>query len=344
MASRRAVLLSALGLGAAGAAAYLFRANHVIPPRDSAAEERFRVLEQRVLASYGLSALSRQVPIAEPALDVHVLEAGRGEPVLFLHGGNSVAAGWIPLLAKLAGDSRVLAPDRPGCGLTTKFDYSGVELREHAVQFVRSAMDALGLDRASIVANSMGGYFALAFALAQPARIAKLILVGEPAGSAPEIRLANRPRGNANRELGLVRHGARAGTGDHAQQPPERLGRSSRRVPEVLVDCLTAGSAIPGAKESWITMNESIFRPRGLGLFSPASTLTYALRPELTGLRPPTLLLWGDRDTFGPPALGMEMAQLMPNGQCELLAEAGHLACLDALDQCAARVRSFLAS
>jgi pimeloyl-ACP methyl ester carboxylesterase len=131
------------------------------------------------------------VTIASPPLDVHVLETGNGDPLLLLHGGNSVAAGWIPLLAKLP-DHRLLAPDRPGCGLTTKFDYAQVSFRAHAVEYVGSVMDALNVTRASIVANSMGGYFALVFALAHPERVAKLVLMGEPAGSAPSIRLANR--------------------------------------------------------------------------------------------------------------------------------------------------------
>ena len=260
--------------------------------------------------------------------------------------GTAWAAGWIPLLAKLASSYRVLAPDRPGCGLTTKFDYSGVELREHAVRFVRSTMDALGLQRVSVVANSMGGLLrALTFALAEPERIAKLVLVGEPAGSAPEIRLANRLVGTRIVNSALFATVLEPGPETMRNSLRNLLVAHPERLPEELVeDCLTAGSMIPGAQESWITMNETLFRPRGFGLFSAASTLTYALRPELGGLRAPTLLLWGDRDTFGPPSLGMEMAQLMPNGRCETLTEAGHLAWLDALDQSAARIHSFLAS
>lgn len=74
-----------------------------------------------------------------------------------------------------------------------------------------------------------------------------------------------------------------------------------RRIPSADIDCLPLGSMIPGATESWITLNEDVFRPAGPGLFSAASTLTYALRPEFGGLKPRTLILWGDKDTFGPP-------------------------------------------
>jgi pimeloyl-ACP methyl ester carboxylesterase len=158
MFNRRTVLLSLLGLGVGGGSAYLFRTNHTIPKPDAAAEQRFRDLQDRLFARYGVATVSHFYQTANPPLRVHVIEAGRGEPALFLHGGNSVAAGWVTLIAKLHQDVRVLAPDRPGCGLTTKFNYLGVPLRAHAVAFVDAVMNALQLSRASIVGNSMGGY------------------------------------------------------------------------------------------------------------------------------------------------------------------------------------------
>jgi pimeloyl-ACP methyl ester carboxylesterase len=189
---RRMVLLSALGLGVAAGSSYLFAANHEIPAADPASQKRFRDSEDAMLARYGVPAVSRFHEIDDPRLRVHVIEAAQGEPLLFIHGGNSVAAGWIPLLAKLHQRFHLYAPDRPGCGLTTMFSYLGVPLRTHAVAFIHSVMDSLDLSRAAIVANSMGGYFALVYALAHPERVSRLVLAGEPAGSAPDIRLANR--------------------------------------------------------------------------------------------------------------------------------------------------------
>lgn len=115
------------------------------------------------------------------------------------------------------------------------------------------------------------------------------------------------------------------------------------RVPSDDIDCLALGSMIPGAAQSWITLMEDIFKPAEAGLFSAASTLTYALRPELSGLKPPTLMLWGDKDTFGSPTLGQEMARLMPNVRCEVIPDAGHLAWLDQPNRCAERIASFIA-
>jgi pimeloyl-ACP methyl ester carboxylesterase len=245
-------------------------------------------------------------------------------------------------LAKLDG-YHLLAPDRPGCGLTTKFNYSNVSLRDHATAFVGSVMDALGLNEAVIVGNSMGGYFALAFALSHPDRVSKLILLGEPAGSAPDIRVANRLVGTRIINSALFLSVLKPGPETMRNSLRNMLLAHPERVSDELFDCLTAGAVIPGAAESWITMNESLFRPSGVGLFSGASTLSYALRPELTTLRTPTLFLWGDRDTFGPPTLGKEMAALMPEARCEVIPDAGHLPWVDDAELCAQHMRAVLA-
>jgi pimeloyl-ACP methyl ester carboxylesterase len=239
MPSRRAVLLSVPVLAAAGGAGYLFQANHSIPPADPLAEERFRELQALAMAHYGLPGVSKHLPLADSSLTVHAIDAGQGDPVLFLHGGNSVAAGWIPLLALLSDRYRTLAPDRPGCGLTTKLDYSGVPFRAHAVEFVRDVMDALGLEVASLVGNSMGGYFALVFALAEPERVSKLVLVGEPAERSGDTR-GQPASGHANREFRSVRDRAQARRHGHAEQSREHARRTSRaRAPGTrrLLDC-----------------------------------------------------------------------------------------------------------
>lgn len=341
MPSRRTVIASVLAAGGLTGAGYLFRANHAIPKPDPGAERNFRELQSLALLKYGVRAESRQLPLSDPPLSVHVLDAGDGEPVLLLHGGNSVAAGWIPLLAKLDG-YRAIAPDRPGCGLTAKLDYTTVSLREHATAFVGSVMDALNVKSAAILGNSMGGYFALCFAISQPDRVSKLALLGEPAGSAPTIRLANRLVGTRIVNSALFLSVLKPGPETMRNSLKNMLVAHPERIPVELVDCLTAGSVIPGAQESWITMNESLFRPRAAGLFSPASTLTYALRPELKSLQTPTLFLWGDRDTFGPPMLGREMAALMPRARCEVIQDAGHLPWLDDTELCAQHLRTFL--
>jgi len=51
------------------------------------------------------------------------------------------------------------------------------------VEFLRGVLDALGLGRVALVGNSMGGFFAMDFAMEYPEMVCKLVLLGEPAGA-----------------------------------------------------------------------------------------------------------------------------------------------------------------
>ena len=300
------------------------------------AEDRFRAAQERLFIQTGTQATSRFVAIAEPAMRAHVLEAGSGKPVLMIHGGNSVAAAWEPLLSLLQPHFHLYAPDRPGCGLTEKIDYRKVAFREHAVAFVRSIMDALGLERASLVGNSMGGYWALVFALAEPDRVDRLALVGEPAGSTERLtwfhRLTATP--GLNRLLYATILKARR------EQARERLGRlvaHPERVSEAFLDVTYAGAVLPGARLAWLSMLERIAPP-----FRP-NELTYALWDELRQLRCPALIIWGDHDFFAP-SWGEELCRYFPEVRLEVVADAGHFPWVDDPEQVALLLRNFLST
>lgn len=346
MAGRRKLLLSLVGAGAAGGAVGAYLGKHALPPRSEAAEARFRKLQEALLSANHLPGTARFVEVRDPPLRVQVIEAGAGDPVVLVHGGGSVAAGWMPLLTRLHPRFHLYAPDRPGCGLTSQFSYLGVDLRAHGVAWLGSTLDALGLPRAALIGNSMGGFFSLAFALAHPQRVSRLVLIGESAGSAAQVSLFHRMVGTRGLNTLLYSTALRPATdaaGVRANLTRARLVRHAERLPDDLLDCLAAGWQIPGAVESWITMVERAFRPAGAGLFARETTATRPLRPELHRLVAPTLFLWGEHDPFGPPALGQEMAALMPHGRCEVIPDAGHLPWLDAPDLCASRIESFLA-
>ena len=336
--TRRQMIGTTAGVAVASLAASVWNLHQHLPARDRDAEERFLRAQDLLLAANGDSVHSSFVQIAEPSLRVQVLEGGQGEPVLLLHGGDGVAAQWEPLLSCLSSQFHIYAPDRPGCGLTDMFNYRGVPLREHAVSFVLRTMDALGLKSANLVGNSMGGYFALVFALAYPERVKRLVTVGEPAGSSATIPPANRVlamRGlNGLMFATLMKPGASA-----TYEGFKRiLVAHPARLSHAYLDCCTAASEIPGATESWLTLLEDCH------ITSGRSTLTYSLRPELPKLSMPTLLIWGDKDSFGPPSLAEEMAQSMPHGRSEVVPDAGHLAWLDQPDRVAGLIANFLRS
>jgi pimeloyl-ACP methyl ester carboxylesterase len=111
-------------------------------------------------------------------LRVHCLTAGRtGSPVVLLHGGgiDSASFTYPCIIGPLAEERHVFAPDWPGYGHSDKPDL-GYAMGFY-VDFLGQLMDALGLERASLVGISMGGGAALGFALHSPQRVEKLVLV-----------------------------------------------------------------------------------------------------------------------------------------------------------------------
>lgn len=112
-------------------------------------------------------------------LRVHLLVAGEANapPVLMLHGGgyDSASLSYGKSVGPLSRDNRVFAPDWPGYGRSDKpkIGYG----TGYYVDFLGRLMDALGLERASLVGISMGGAISVGFALRSPRRVERLVLV-----------------------------------------------------------------------------------------------------------------------------------------------------------------------
>jgi pimeloyl-ACP methyl ester carboxylesterase len=299
----------------------------VIPPIVPGPEvDEFKKAQQALLLKYGVAARSRYLKLDKPPLTAHVLDAGKGPPVLMLHGGNATAAQFAPLMSALQTEFHCFAPDRPGCGLTDKIDYRGVPFRAHAVDFVTGILDGLEIPKVAIVANSMGGYWSILFALAHPERVTRLVLLGEPAASGP-------PQPNAPPPAPAPEHPTIEGI---RAMWKSRLGINVEGVSKETWDEELAGARLPGAALAWDSMRDE---------FQRQQLSTYALRPELKGLRPETLFIWGDKDSLGTGAkMGQEMAAIAPHARCEVLPDAGHMPWLDQTERCAQLTIEFLKS
>lgn len=108
---------------------------------------------------------------------IHYREAGLGEPVVLLHGGQMDSTFWMRLAPILAERYRVLAIDWPTAGLSDP----PAEEPEHLDFYgdaVVAFMDALGIERASLVGFHIGASIAVAAAAAHPRRVEKLSLLG----------------------------------------------------------------------------------------------------------------------------------------------------------------------
>ncbi|MDE2510766.1 MAG: alpha/beta hydrolase, partial [Elusimicrobia bacterium] len=129
-------------------------------------------------------------PVESPAVRTETLEvagiktrllrAGRGEPVLLLHGLGASSYSWRFAVPELAKHYEVFAPDLPGFGRADKprdFDYSIAGLHDWVVAF----MDQLGIKKARVAGNSMGGVIALWLAMDSGHRVERMALLGTPA-------------------------------------------------------------------------------------------------------------------------------------------------------------------
>ncbi|HEU5315235.1 MAG TPA: alpha/beta hydrolase [Chloroflexota bacterium] len=305
--------------------------------------------ERRLFATIGLEARTRFITLpdfcvpdgaarakgAMRPMRVRVLEAGEGDPALLLHGGGGFAALWAPLMAQAPG-VRWIAVDRPGCGLSDGFDYGGVAFREHAVGFIGATMDALGLERVPIVANSMGGLWAFWFALAHPERVASLGLLGCPAG----IPLANAPL--PFRLLGVPGINRLL----FALEPPSvaqvrrtwaRMGHDPDRMLPELTECFYRVERLPTYATGWRTLLERFVTLRGM---RPDVLVSEA---ELRRVAQRVLLVWGESDPFGGLSAAETLRDALPCAALEL-AGRGHLPWLDDPARCGELVRRVLDS
>jgi len=244
----------------------------------------------------------------------------------------------VPILEALAENHRVLAVDRPGHGLADPFDYRAVDLLDHARTFLRDALDALELSTVDVVANSMGALWSVAFAIAAPSRVSRLVLVGTPVGLKRRLPLQLRPLALPliGQRLGrhvfsnATRDGSRKFWGQVLVKHPENLD-------QLLLDLDVANSR--RNVESWLSLVKCIVDARRLGL-----RRELVLGERWQTLTTPTLLVWGDCDAFGSPNEGETLVATNPNLDFVQVVGAGHLPWLDAPDTVVAEIGRFLAT
>jgi 3-oxoadipate enol-lactonase len=111
---------------------------------------------------------------------IHYLESGvrTGFPVILLHGNGLNHEMWRHLEPALRDEYRVIQPHFRGMGRSEATGYPGVTftIDDHAADLA-SFLDALGIERAALVAHAYGGFVAMQLALNGPERVASMILV-----------------------------------------------------------------------------------------------------------------------------------------------------------------------
>jgi pimeloyl-ACP methyl ester carboxylesterase len=308
----------------------------------------------------GGSELDRQLEAAQGALlaryapdtrvhrlawsqgETQVLELGTGPPLLLVHGAISDACAWVPILPELARHHRVFAVDLPGHGLADPFDYTAVDMLEVAGGFLRSIIDALGLNTANIAANSMGALWSVRFAIDAPDRVSRLALVGAPLGMnlslptpfqmliyARRLPLIGRPL-TRRMMLASTREANRKIWGQIGVVHPERLD-------DALLD-----EDIASVRRN-IDTHLGLIHSFGRGGKVDAKR-RLILGERWQSLKVPTVFLWGERDRFfGGPDKGEAIAARNPNLRVIRFADSGHFVWLDDPDGVVGEIQRFVA-
>ena len=183
------------------------------------------------------------------AMRLHYQRAGTGRAVLLLHGSGSSHHGFQRVAQALASDVDVVVPDLPGFGFTGPRPDGDYRVSTY-VDTVARFMTALGLERFSVVGNSLGGNIAWNLALAVPERVDALVLInatGYPEKSLPAgIRLARNP---------VVRPVLRRWLPRRATERNLRslVGRQSV-VDDAMVDRVHAMMSLPGNRSAFVDL------------------------------------------------------------------------------------------
>jgi pimeloyl-ACP methyl ester carboxylesterase len=282
----------------------------------------------------GRPPLLRVHEVALPGRRVSTLSMGAGPDVVCLHGLGATKASFFDTAAALtAAGYRVHALDLPGFGSSSKPATAPYSARWFS-ETVRDVMDALGITRAHVVGNSMGGRVALEVGLRWPERVQALALLCPAVAWVrrdfhPVVRLL-RP------ELGLLPHRLRRSM--VASQlwsmfaDPDHVDPS---VADVVVDEFQRIYASPGARLAFLAAARNIYldRPFGRGGFYP----------RLAGLESPALFVWGAEDRLVPRGFKKHVAEWLPGAEQIVLDECGHVPQVERPEQVNGLVRRFFA-
>lgn len=253
--------------------------------------------------------------------ETQVLELGAGPPLLLVHGGLGDAFAWVPILPALAQNRRVIAVDLPGHGFADPFDYSGVNLLDHARRFLGDILDALELNAVDIVGSSLGGLCSVAFALDAPDRVSRLVLLGMPGGYKRAVPLQLRLLGMPliGQPLGRLVMSKPTRDGNR-----KFWGQVLVALPENLDDMLLDADVASQRRNirSHLSFLRCVLDAGGL-------KRRLILGERWRALKTPTVILWGDRDAYGAPEEGETIARQAPNLRVIPIPDAGHLAWLD---------------
>lgn len=242
---------------------------------------------------------------------LHLRRAGKGAPLLFLHGVQGMP-GWAQALEVLSRRYDVLAPDHPGFGWSDAPDW--IDDVPDLSFFYLDLLDALDLKDVHVVGASLGGWIALEMAIRSTARIRSLTLA-----SAAGIRVDGVPRG------------------DMFIATPAELGRLLYADEGIAAKWAAQWQSTPELQEIYDRNRHAAakytWQPR---LYNPK------LARWLHRVDVPTHIMWGDADRLIPPAHAAALQSFIRGAAVTMLPGCGHLLPIERPDLFADTVAGFI--
>lgn len=242
--------------------------------------------------------------------------------IIMLHGFGSSLHTWEPWARELQREYRVIRFDLPGSGLSEP-DPTGEYTDARTMQILAALMDRLGVARASLIGNSIGGRIAWTFAALNPERVAKLVLISPDGFESPGIAYGEKPEVPVAVKLmryflpkALLRKNLEAAYGN-----PEAL---SNETVDRYYDLMLA----PGVRGAMIARMEQTVRT------DP--------EPLLRNIPAPVLLVWGEKDALIPFSNAADYARALPDSRIASFPGLGHVPQEEAPAKSLVPVRTFL--
>jgi pimeloyl-ACP methyl ester carboxylesterase len=242
---------------------------------------------------------------------ISTLDAGAGDPVLLIHGLGATKASFLSTVAALAPEYRTIAVDLPGFGDSDK-PLRGAYDAPYFARSMVALLDALEIERAHVVGNSMGGRVAIELGLSFPDRVGRLALL------APSLAWL-RPRPWA----------------PYLRWVPTQLG-VIQPAPRQIVEAIVR-RVIPGSDEEWTSAGideflRSYLTPTGRAAFYAAARNIYLEEPHgpngfwtrLPELSVDSLFVWGKQDAIVPAAFRHHVEEAVPTAE-HLVLDCGHV-------------------
>lgn len=257
--------------------------------------------------------------------DLHVRDEGpRDAPaVIMLHGFGASLYTWEPWAQALSRTHRVVSLDLPGSGLSPpdpEDDYTDTRV----LALLTALMDQKGIERASLIGNSIGGRIAWRMAAAHPDRVDRLVLIAPDGFASPGFEYDTAPDVPMMMEAmryALPRSMLRSNLAQSYGDPS--------RLSDATVDRYYDLMLAPGSRAALLE------RMRQTVLTDPV--------PVLETISAPVLLVWGEKDALIPVANAQDYLDHLPDARLVTFPGLGHVPHEEAPEETLPPVADFLA-